>query len=76
MLSLTIRIIGRSSPQDIPLGRQKREEKGYFCETVRETRGSERRMLWLLRHWSAGADEGEVLVARGDALNVAEASVL
>src|SRR5262245_29091815 len=25
--------------------RQRREEKGYFCEMVRETRGSERRML-------------------------------
>src|SRR6266540_3465467 len=25
--------------------RQRSEEKGYFCETVRKTRGSERRML-------------------------------
>src|SRR5262245_44875810 len=53
----------------------RREEKGHFCETVRETRGSERRMPWLRRPWSVGADEGEVLVACGDALNVAEAGV-
>src|SRR2546423_611510 len=56
--------------------RPRRAEKGYLCETVRATRGSERRMPWLLRPWSAGADEGDVLVARGDALNVAEAGVL
>src|SRR5918911_4876228 len=33
-------------------------------------------MPWLLRHCSASADESKVLVARGDALNVAEAGVL
>ena len=65
-----------SSPQDMTRRRPRRDEKGYLCETVRETRGSERRMAWLLRHWSVGADEGDVLVARGDALNVAEAGVL
>jgi hypothetical protein len=35
-----------------------------------------RQTVEQLRHWSVGADEGEVLVVRGDAFNVAEAGVL
>ncbi len=31
---------------------------------------------WRRRQWSAGADEGDVFVTRGDALNVAETGVL
>src|SRR6266508_1845692 len=38
-LTPTPSIIGSRSPQDMTHSRRRSEEKGYFCQAVRETRG-------------------------------------